>query len=331
MGGKWGFGEVPKDGPALRELSQEFIVDLSKVKTDFEAVPKSPEGILDNIRAIEAFKNVLLLLDIASKIDLDGDTSNGANVEHAERYIDLVAQAQSALIDLEACNSLIVKSCISLLESKGEMEALELVSPTMDASIRAVSSLLKISTSQRSMIDQSFVLGQFGHRSPSYKPPVARPISITSSRLSRQSYPRRTARGLEEEFLESGDYDDESRDQAGELVSASASGSQTSLSAMQGNRRGMQVATNVQSAAGPGEISATSSTTSLTYQKSESDSGSQKGKRSSIMKFMRGRSGSDADESEWMSSSSLDACLFSFPRTAGSINSIVRTLTRCSP
>ena len=77
------------------------------------------------------------------------------------------------------------------------------------------------------------------------------------------------------------------------MRSISASGSQTSLSGVGQEQRGK------------GEMSASSST-SLAYPPTESDSGSIKGNRSSFLKFMRGRSSSDTDEG---GSSPLLRCL----------------------
>ena len=292
FGGRWGFGPA-EEGKVLRPLDQATVAEVDKAKVEFGKAARGDP--VDLVRHASAFRELLLAVDLASSIDMDGDTSSGAKEENVKAYADLVARAQKALSDLDASDALLLKTCDSLLTSDSTDSSADLLAPNIEVAFQALSTLLSISSSQRTMIDQSLVLGQFGHRSPSFVRPERPPSVISAkSRLSRLSIPRRPARGLEEEFLESGEYDDELRDQAGELVS-STSGSQTSLPQL--GRRGIQVSTSTgPHASGPGEISATSSTTSLTYQKSESDSASQKGKRSSIMKFMRGRSGSDADD-----------------------------------
>ncbi|ORX38721.1 hypothetical protein BD324DRAFT_650066 [Kockovaella imperatae] len=277
--GRFGFGKV-KEGKVLRALNGATVEELDKVRLALSDSIGRGDPVIDHVRLMSTFLTLLLSVDVASSIDTDGDASVGAEEANAKAYSELVRRARIALGDLESVEDRLHRFIASALTSTSSPPDLTALATVTEATMATVRSLLDISSIQRSMIDQSLVLGQFGHRSPSY----VRPELSPPSRLGKLTIPKRTARGLEEEFLDAGgEFNEELRDQAGELV-PSASGSQVSLP-----RRAVPQP-------GPGEISATSSTTSLTYQKSDSDTASQKGKRSSLMRFMRGRSGSDADE-----------------------------------
>ncbi|WWD18895.1 hypothetical protein CI109_103350 [Kwoniella shandongensis] len=296
LGGTWGFGKADK---GLRILDQSAVVDCQKVRDEFDTAIRDTSNSsrpLGLIRIAAKFGRVVSEIDIASVIDVDGDTGDlGRGVRAREddlrEYDHLVDQARQALQDLDSCVSGINSASIQVmqkLESDDIEVAIDHLVSAVFTAFRALSTLLIISGEQAAAVEQGLIRGQIGVRSAKYiasHTASTRPTSMGSSTsrtsTSRRSEARRSrVRGIEDEFMDDDDYG-EMRDQAGEMQppSTSASASTTSLSHQQ-NRH-----------------SATSSTTSLAYPPSEADSGSQKGNRTSILKaFRRNRSGSDADD-----------------------------------
>jgi son of sevenless-like protein len=280
MSGKWGFGI---DG-VLKILDENTVEHVTRLKTDFEEVLTRRGDILSILGAAERYKDGLLNIDIAASIDVDGDSAEKATESETVSYSHLVSQSVQ-----DTATKAITTSCVLLLYSSSSSDItqpISLLSRTISTSYTLLSSLLVISQSQqKTSADSTLLRVQIGARSPQTH---LRPQSIVSSqsRLSRisdrSSSLRARVRGLEEEFLDQEDLDAEKRDKAAPLSAVSASGSQISLPGVGSGKKDVQ------------SVSAASSTTSLAYQKSEaSESGSGKGNRSSFMKFMRGRSGSD--------------------------------------
>jgi son of sevenless-like protein len=220
------------------------------------------------------------------------------------RYTELVGQARHALRHLDDAALTIDWELAALFMSSSESSetgtSLAQLGPAVSAASKAFSTLLAVVGEQASLVASSSVRGAIGARSP--RAPKARPQSTVStqsrgSRASRRSAFRQRVRGLEEEFLDAEDLELERLAQAGqrELLAGGVIGASGSNPPSAGaNASQISLAR-----AGP-EPSATSSTTSLPYQKTESDTASTKASnRTSFMKsFMRGRSGSDADDGE---------------------------------
>ena len=179
---------------------------------------------------------------------------------------------------------------LDTFSSGNTRDSLKALSTSISTATGALFTLLSISEGPRVMIDTIGIRGQIGQRSSTrltVVPTSSRPVSMVSSqsitsRRSDMDARRMRVRGLDEEFQDQ----EEERDRISASRNAlSASDSQTSLP-----RHTLETK-------GRGDMSATSSTTSLGYQQTESDSGSHKGNRSSFMRFMRGRSSSDTAES----------------------------------
>ncbi|WVQ99820.1 hypothetical protein IAU59_006963 [Kwoniella sp. CBS 9459] len=292
LGGKWGFGRSEID---LRPLDQAAVVDCQKIRTDFDVAMQDPSDSrsLELIRLATRFIELVNQIDIATVIDVDGDSGelgNGvrAREDDLREYDHLVEQARQAIFDLDNSTRIIQTACVHLLSKLASpyvRNAAESLAGSVTTAFRALPTLLIISGEQAAAAQQGLIRGQIGIRSPkvfaSRRSTSTRPTSMvsSSSRASRSGpmdIKRNRVRGLEEEFLDANDYG-EARDQALQMPvnSTSASASTTSLAP---------------------QHSRASSTTSLTYQPTESDSGSQKGSRTSILKaFRRNRADSDAD------------------------------------
>nr|XP_018261262.1 uncharacterized protein I303_05698 [Kwoniella dejecticola CBS 10117]OBR83420.1 hypothetical protein I303_05698 [Kwoniella dejecticola CBS 10117] len=305
LNGKWGFGKTVNGDVNLQLLDQSSVIECQKLKNEFDASLRnfgisSEEGLMDLIRSSSKFQDMVSMLDIASVIDVDGDTGDLGNgmrsrEDDLREYEHLVDQARQAITDLDNSSRQINLLSIQLFQqSDSPIETLrttiESLSSAMMTSFRALPTLLIISGEQIAAVDQGLIRGQIGYRSAKFaqssssrrQSQSTRPTSMISShsRNSRTSFSgtgssrRHKVRGLEEEFLDADDYG-EMRDQPAKMPQPSASASSTSLAPQR---------------------SRTSSVTSLAYQQTESDSGSQKGNRTSILKaFRRNRADSDAD------------------------------------
>ncbi|WVW85840.1 hypothetical protein I302_107878 [Kwoniella bestiolae CBS 10118] len=301
LNGKWGFGRTERNESELQVLEQNSVIQCQRLKNDFDTalrnITSTPEnGLMDLIRLSTKFLEMMGSLDIASVIDVDGDSGDLGNgirsrEDDLREYEHLVDQARQAITDLDNSSKQITQTSIQLLYKidsplEGLRSIIELLSVGMTTAFRSLPTLLIISGEQIAAVDQGLIRGQIGirsfkhHQSRRQSSITGRPISMISS-TSRTSFSgagsssrRHKVRGLEEEFLDADDYG-EMRDQPAQMPQTSASASTTSLAPQR---------------------SRTSSTTSLAYQQTESDSGSQKGNRTSILKaFRRNRADSDAD------------------------------------
>lgn len=306
VGGRWGFGKVASE----RAFDQTAALGVQKAKADFyAAMGAGEEDVLGVLRAATVFRSAIDGCDIAAVIDLDGDRDDagGSRVREEElrRYTELVGQARHALRDLDDAALTIDWELAALFMSSSESSetatSLAQLGPAVSAATKAFSTLLAVVGEQVSLVDSSSVRGAIGARSPRAR--KARPQSTVStqsrgSRASRRSAFRQRVRGLEEEFLDAEDLELERLAQAGqrELLAGSIPG----VSGSNPPSAGANASQISLARAGGPEPSATSSTTSLPYQKTESDTASTKASnRTSFMKsFMRGRSGSDADDGE---------------------------------
>ncbi|WWC90903.1 uncharacterized protein L201_005841 [Kwoniella dendrophila CBS 6074] len=273
----------------------------------------------------------------------NGDLGNGikSREDDLREYEHLVDQARQAIKDLDnsylQINQIATK-LIHFIDTDIEeiRPTLELLSLAVTTAFRALPTLLIISGEQIAAVDQGLIRGQIGIRSLKYhlqnnlvgssassiRRDSNRPLSIISStsRNSRASFSaggggqgvtssgsisrRHKVRGLEEEFLDSDDYN-ESRDKPAQMPSSTASSSQNKNQHQHqqtntGNAATISASTIASASASTTSLapqrSRTSSTTSLAYQQTESDSGSTKGNRTSILKaFRRNRAESDAD------------------------------------
>ncbi|WVQ68268.1 uncharacterized protein L199_006475 [Kwoniella botswanensis] len=302
LSGKWGFGRTDRNEHDWHVLDQSSVVECQRLKNDFDNALRNittitigtENRLIDLIRLSTKFQETIGSLDIASVIDVDGDNGDLGNgirsrEDDLREYEHLVDQARQAITDLDNSSKQINQVTISLLQKidsplEDVRPILELLSVGMTTAFRALPTLLIISGEQVAAVDQGLIRGQIGIRSFRYhqssRRQSGRPTSMISSN-SRTSFSgagsssrRHRVRGLEEEFLDADDYG-ESRDQPAQMPLTYASASTTSLAPQR---------------------SRTSSTTSLAYQQTESDSGSQKGNRTSILKaFRRNRAESDAD------------------------------------
>ena len=290
LGGKWGFGPRPTDDEPLRGLDAGVIADLQRLKMEFAQMQFSADHVLDIMRAASRFQNVVTNVDIASWVDVDGDVSDLTHEEDAQIYKKSVTGVQDALIGLEDASSLIDRSLIAMFPFLAtDLRPYDSLTVAIQTSLSSLTTLNHLSAQQSNTAARFRIHAQIGHRSHHFHRTSGRPQSVTSA-VSRHSASLSRSRGLEEEYLnheEDDEYENESRDQAGEMVSASAS--QTSLTPQSQplvRRHGGQP---------NGEMSASSSQTSLAHQ--ESDSGSVRAKRSSLMKFMKGgRMSVDTDD-----------------------------------
>lgn len=305
LGGRWGFGTMDRSS-RLRVLDQAVSNELGRLRRDFHAVDYSPQRMLDVVRTVSKFKSFVNGIDIAEIVDVDGDMSDRTKEEDGTAYEELVVRITNALLDLEESSAKINESVVILYqrivpdyETYGQLRSM------IDDSYSAITSLLELSTRQRELAYQANIVHQIGHRSPRYVPASrgsTRPMSMVSnlsrnsrgSRGSRKSVDRSRVQGLDEEFLDNAgrlDAEAEGRDRAGELLSASTNASQTSLTQQQS-----RIAHRPTGSQGDISIpSAASSTTSLGFGQGDSDGASMRTKRSSLMKFMKGRSSQDDD------------------------------------
>lgn len=257
---------------------------------------------------------LLATVDIASIIDIDGEINNHghgtpgsrARAEDLELYNDLIHRARQQLHDLDTSYTSIPNHCVDLLSSTNTIP----LTVGIERCFTAISTLLMVSREQHALLNQSQIAGSIGHRSVNrtlvrqrQRPhSMASQVSIASrtsraSRLSDLEEIRRKAKSMEQEYEEEERSQDHARQMEREraFASQSASQSQTSLrQSISGHGQG-------QTRFGHGKqpsASATSSSTSLVFKDTESDSGSQKGNRSSFMRFMKGRSSDDDGGSE---------------------------------
>lgn len=308
LGGRWGFSSEVED---LRPLDNAAVIEAQRLKADFESALPSGD-ILHIAQQAHRFSQILSIIDIASMIDVDGEAGEGrARQEEVEAYSELVARARQDLFDLDHAYRLIATASAGLLHHPDPTP----VQAAVDTSFRCLSTLLMVVKEQQTILAQSALRGSVGHRSAAYRArrrqrhhSTASQTSATS-RLSRSSRVieveelRRKAKTMEQEYEEeeqaleqlrdgSSGKQTVSRSATAPLVSSSsanvsASASQTSLRFGSSGHRAQR------------SMSATSSSTSLAYKDTESDSGSQKGNnRSSFMRFMKGRTSEDDGGSE---------------------------------
>jgi son of sevenless-like protein len=287
LGGRFGFSSTPPT-TELRELDQDIVLEVQRIKSDCEAVVRTG--------------------DIASIIDIDGEIRNNyahgggrARAEDLELYNDLIHRARQNLHDLDTAYVMLPTICVNLMSNPNTIP----LTVAIERCLFAVSTLLMISREQAALLSQSQISGSIGHRSTTYRlkrtqrpQSMASQVSMTSrtsraSRLSDMDEIRRKAKSMEQEYEE----EERSQEQArARMMAASASQSQTSLrQSISGHghgqsRQGGQGHKTRASAS----ASATSSSTSLGFKETDSDTGSQKGgNRSSFMRFMKGRSSED--------------------------------------
>lgn len=326
LGGRWGFGP---DAEGLRVMEHDTVVEAQRLKAEYE-VALSSGDILYIMRNANRFQQMLSTIDIASAIDVDGEGGEArARPGEIEAYSDLVARARQYLFDLDAAYKTIAYASADML-TRPDHTALH---ASIDKSFRCLSTLLMVVKEQHALLSQSSLRGSVGHRSAAYRARLrSRHMSIASqtsgtSRFSRTSRAvdveelRRRAKTMEQEYAEEEehgleqlrDHQNTQRHRQQQItrpatapvsmpIGSSANASQTSL----------RFGTSVGGHAGIGgagasnraqrSMSATSSSTSLAYKDTESDSGSQKGNnRSSFMRFMKGRNSEDDGGSEYRS------------------------------
>ncbi|KAL7423553.1 cell division cycle-related protein [Cryptotrichosporon argae] len=311
MAGRYGYGNGT--GGRTRPLDQPFVVDCQRLKAEVDALVRTAAADADPLpllRAAGHLRDAVVGLDIASAIDVDGyeATADAAGRDDARVYAELVMQARRQLHDVDAGVTEIDAAAADMLlamstRAEQSRAARDSLAVAVAALCRALAALLTISQEQTAAVEQGVVRGQLGvravarARSAAAVDAAARPVSVVSasSRVSRGSrrYRPGLARGLEEEFLGSDGWDDvgpdESRDSLPEH-NAALSPSQSSLvhhSSLHRKRTGT------------GTLTTSSSSTSLA--RNESDAGSVKGSsnRGSILKmpgFLRNRSASDLDD-----------------------------------
>lgn len=322
LGGRWGFSRLDAE---LRVLEQGVVLEAQRAKADLDAATRTGDP-LNIIRIANRFKATLAAIDIASVVDIDGEIVRGANTQARDEdlrvYAELVTSARQALYELDN-GYLALSPCCARLVSNLDCEPMMNIA---NAAFRALSTLLIITREQRAIVEQGLIRGSIGLRAPpaSRSKGFGRPQSAVSqasgasgksrisraSRISELEEMRRKAKSMEQEFEE----DDYEHGRFNELKPI-ASSSRTHASSRTPNHNHSQGGNGTMSASasqtslkrGGEDISATSSTTSLAYQQNEvtSDSGSQRGNRSSFMRFMRGRSGSEADDSQSLFSLSV--------------------------
>ena len=299
LGGRFGFSSTAPDFE-LRELGQDVVLEIQRIKSDFEAVVRADDQI-NIIRLGSKLHYILGQVDVASVIDIDGEIGNAyahgggrARAEDLELYNDLVLRARQQLHELDTVYTTLNTHCINLMSSPNTIP----LSVAIDRCFNSVSTLLMISREQNALLSQSQISGSIGHRSTTYRLRRAqRPQSMASqvsmnsrtsraSRLSDLEEIRRKAKSMEQEYEEE-ERGQELARQRVMAASASASQSQTSLRQSISGRQGGQGHRTHPSA------SASTSSTILGYKEGDSDAGSQKGNRSSFMRFMKGRSSED--------------------------------------
>jgi son of sevenless-like protein len=281
FGGKWGFGQSSLAQLDLSPLNLAAVADLQRLKGSIEGVQQNDDAILDIVRTVTKFTTRASNIDIAIAVDVDGDISQRAREDQGKIYSDTVTKVHSALHDLEKAHLALHSGMIALATAdKLDGEVYTTITTATGKTLESIITLLQLSGTQRSLADKHGLRAQIGVRSPRYIP--TRPPSV-ASKISRKSLvrPIRT-RGLDEEDEDLAAMASERRDAAGEMAPTSAGGISASASQTSLSRRD--------------PMSATSSTTSLAYQQTDSDGGSIRGKRSSIMNFMKGRSSEETSE-----------------------------------
>jgi son of sevenless-like protein len=297
LAGRWGFSSTL---PTVehRELDQDIVLEVQRIKNESEAVVRSGE-ILNIIRLGSKLHYILGQVDIASVIDIDGEIGNSyahgggrARAEDLELYNELINRARQNLHDLDTAYTSLTGCCVILLSNPNTIP----LTVAIERCVFAISTLHMISREQAALLSQFQISGSMGHRSTTYRlrraqrpQSMASQVSMTSrtsraSRLSDMDEIRRKARSMEQEYEEEERGQEQARQR---VMAASASQSQTSLRQSisgHGQSRGHRTQPSA---------SATSSSTSLGYKETDSDAGSQKGNRSSFMRFMKGRSSED--------------------------------------
>ncbi|WVR07351.1 hypothetical protein IAU60_004392 [Kwoniella sp. DSM 27419] len=310
LGGRWGFGP---SGSGLRKLDQAAVVEVQAVKTQFDSLMRDPlrADPVDLIRFASKMRELVGHIDIASVIDIDvndGVLGRGARAreDDLEEYNHLVEQSRQAIRDLDESLRLVQTASIHLLSRVTPVEiqpAAESLAGAVGTAFRALPTLLIIAGEQAAAVDQGLIRGQIGRqcrmkqasRSGSSRHSVVSTNSRRSGTTTDASLRRSRVQGLEEESNVMDDFA-ESRDQAGQMPLGSASASTSSLPRGQGTSQSQGHGHGHGHGHAGHQHSRASSTTSLAYQPTESDSGSQKGNRSSILRaFRRNRSDSDAD------------------------------------
>jgi son of sevenless-like protein len=303
LSGRWGFSSTLPPNE-LRELDQEIVLEVQRIKSESEAVVRTGET-LNIIRVGSKLHYILGQVDIASVIDIDGEIGNTyahgggrARAEDLELYNDLVHRARQNLHDLDTAYMTLTTHCVNLLSNSNTIP----LTLAVERCYHSISTLLMVSREQNALLSQSQITGSLGHRSTTYRLRRAqRPQSMASqvsmasrtsraSRLSDLEEIRRKAKSMEQEYEEEERGQEQARQR---VMAASASQSQTSL------RQSISGHGHSQSRHGHGHrtnpsASASTSSTSLGFKETDSDGGSQKaGNRSSFMRFMRGRSSED--------------------------------------
>jgi son of sevenless-like protein len=304
LGGRFGFSSTPPT-TELRELDQDIVLEVQRIKSDSEAVIRTGD-IMNIIRVGSKLHYILGQVDIASIIDIDGEIGNNyahgggrARAEDLELYNDLIHRARQNLHDLDTAYTMLPTICVNLMSNPNTIP----LTVAIERCLFAVSTLLMISREQAALLSQSQISGSMGHRSTTYRlkraqrpQSMASQVSMTSrtsraSRLSDLDEIRRKAKSMEQEYEE----EERSQEQArARIMAASASQSQTSLrQSISGHGQSRQGGQGHRTRASA-SASATSSSTSLGFKETDSDAGSQKGgNRSSFMRFMKGRSSED--------------------------------------
>ncbi|KAL1407333.1 cell division cycle-related protein [Vanrija albida] len=328
MSGRFGFG--PALDTVLRPLDQAAVVEIQKLKAEVDAVVRAAAtsadgGVLEVIRVSARFRDAIAHIDVAVAIDLDGDASeeNGSETlreEDTRLYADLVVQARHGIRDLDdAATALDATSADIYLRSDtvGSSASLEALTKAVTTVFRSLSALLVVSQQQTAAIEQGVVRGAMGQRSPggavrraAAAAAHARTYSVASfeSHRSHRSHDLQRLRdpaethtrnqsmassessatqqtGPEQEVLEREEIQQRHRSIESTHQPSSRRHSQSTIASQ----------TSLPKKAGD----ASSSQTSLPYQQ-ESEAGSVRGNRASILKavpsFLRNRSSSDAPE-----------------------------------
>ncbi|TXT13115.1 hypothetical protein VHUM_01516 [Vanrija humicola] len=315
MSGRFGFG--PALDTVLRPLDQAAVVEIQKLKAEVDAVVRAANtsadgGVLEVIRASFRFRDAVSHIDVAVAIDLDGDASEENGTEtlpeaEIQLYADLVVQARKGIRVLDdAATALDAASADIYLRSDtpASLASLEALTKAVTTVFRALSALLVVSQQQASAIEQGVVRGAMGQRSPGgavRRAAAAAAHARTYSVASFESHPDTHTRsksmassessatqqtGPEQEVLEREEIQNRHRSIESTHKPSSRRHSQSTIASQT-------------SVAAKKATDASSSQTSLPYQQ-ESEAGSVRGNRASILKavpsFLRNRSTSDAPE-----------------------------------
>ena len=280
--GQWGFGKITQS----RRFDGSYVIKLRGIKGELEQASHADQQ-LTALRLLTRFKSALLDVDIASTIDVDGPVTAVVGLtlsqsEDAAVYGDLAIRARQILQDLQQVLPELSLAPSILLSVNGDTHtALRDMLAAANAAFRSISTLLIISKEQAELVSNGMI-GQIGKRAfgvMTERKQAARQSFVSSqSQTSRQSHRsmqdslRERALGLEEEFLDEGDYD--LRSEPPEMSTEALAG--TSVSQLPLDRQ-------------RSPPNAGSSTSSL----HQSDSSSQKRNRSSILRVFRRNRNSD--------------------------------------